>query len=48
VRLLLERLNSPMAVAVALVLFLVLEGFLLSSYQQPLQSPAKKLHKKTA
>jgi hypothetical protein len=48
VRLLLERLNPPIAVAVALVLFLVLEGFLLYRYQQALQSPAKKLHKKTA
>ena len=46
-RLLLERLNSPIAVGVALVLFLVLEGFLLYRYQQALQSP-KKLHKKTA
>ncbi len=47
-RLLLERLNSPIAVAVALMLFLVLDGFLLYRYQQDLQSPAKMLHKKTA
>ena len=37
-RILLERLNSPIAVAVALVLFLVLDGFLLYRYQQDLQS----------
>jgi len=48
VRLLLDRLNSPIAVALALVLFLVLEGYLLYRYQQALQSPTKKLHKKTA
>ena len=45
---LLKRLNSPIAVAVALVLFLVLDGFLLYRYQQDLQSPPKKLHKKIA
>jgi hypothetical protein len=45
---LLERLNSPIEVAVALVLFLVLDGFFLYRYQRALQSPAKKLHKKTA
>ena len=35
---LLERLNSPIAFAVALVLFLVLDGFLFYRYQQALQS----------
>jgi cytoskeleton protein RodZ len=35
---LLERLNSPIVVVAALVVFLVLDGFLLYRYQQSLQS----------
>ena len=35
---LLERLNSPIAFAVVLVLFLALDGFLFYRYQQALQS----------
>jgi hypothetical protein len=37
---LLERLNSPIAVAVVLVLFLSLDGFLFYRYQQAWQSTA--------
>jgi cytoskeleton protein RodZ len=39
VRLLLERINSPITFAVVLVLFLALNGFLFYRYQQALQSP---------
>src|SRR5215218_6926236 len=38
-RSLLERLNSPVAVLVVLVLFLVVDGFLFYRYQQSLQTP---------
>jgi cytoskeletal protein RodZ len=37
----LERLNSPVVLAVAVVVFLVLDGFLLYRYQQSLQSTEK-------
>ena len=37
---LLERLNTPKAVAVVLVLFLSLDSFLFYRYQQALQSAA--------
>jgi cytoskeletal protein RodZ len=40
VRLLLERLNSPIAFAVVLMVFLALDGFLFYRYQQALQSTA--------
>jgi cytoskeletal protein RodZ len=36
----LDKLNSPAVVAVVLVVFLILDGFLFYRYQQPLRSTA--------